>query len=367
MCESDRVVLSGLFIYLNSFSNISTASQTPIRQSTMSASQSISQFVQPFPLENHVIHACFLGGIPVFATSDGRAAFITSHHVEWVKLHDDALLCATSSPDRLLSGGSDGKVIALNADRSVTVLAETKGIWIDAVALNREAVAWSAGKSVHVRGTKDQLFSCDVLSTARGLAFAPKGFQLAIAHYNGVTTWFPRTAGTPKAFVWKGSHLDVTFAPDGRFLVTSMQENALHGWRVADSANMRMSGYPSKTRFMSWSHDSQWLATSGAEAAIIWPFAAQDGPMGKAPQELGVRPARVSCVAFHPHAPVLAIGYADGCVMLVRREDNQELLVQAPQGNEAAVSAMRWNATGMQMIFGTADGRAGILTLPKVV
>ena len=65
----------------------------------------------------------------------------------------------------------------------------------------------------------------------------------------------------------------VTWSPDARFLVSSMQENALHGWRlVPDKAHMRMSGYPSKTRSFSWSHDGQFLATSGAEAAIIWPF-----------------------------------------------------------------------------------------------
>ena len=87
----------------------------------------------------------------------------------------------------------------------------------------------------------------------------------------------------PDTFEWKGSHLDVTVSPDGRFLVTSMQENALHGWRIADRKDMRMSGYPAKTRSLSWSFDGHWLATSGADAAIIWPFKDKDGPMKKAP------------------------------------------------------------------------------------
>ena len=87
-----------------------------------------------------------------------------------------------------------------------------------------------------------------------------------------------------------------------RFVVTSMQENSLHGWRlVPDKGNMRMSGYPSKTRSVSWSGDGKWLATSGAEAAILWPFDSKEGPMGKPPRECGVRPAKVSRVAFHPN------------------------------------------------------------------
>ncbi len=124
----------------------------------------------------------------------------------------------------------------------------------------------------------------------RGLCFLPKGYRLALAHYNGVSLWFPNAEAAPPLLEWKGSHLDATVSPDGRFLVTSMQENALHGWRLADARNMRMTGYPGKTRSLSWSHDGHWLATSGADACVVWPFRDKDGPMGKAPRECGVRP-----------------------------------------------------------------------------
>ena len=89
----------------------------------------------------------------------------------------------------------------------------------------------------------------------------------------------------------------------------------LHGWRVSDGKNMRMAGYPAKTRSLSWSHDGKWLATSGADACIVWPFQSKDGPMGEAPRECGVRPeVKVTRVAFHPSALVVAIGYEDGMV-----------------------------------------------------
>ena len=35
--------------------------------------------------------------------------------------------------------------------------------------------------------------------------------------------------------------------------------------------------------------------------------------MGKSPRECGARPAKVTRVAFHPKALVLAIGCEDGC------------------------------------------------------
>src|SRR6202050_5198289 len=126
--------------------------------------------------------------------------------------------------------------------------------------------------------------------------------------------------------------------------------------------NNRMTGDPAKTRSLSWSHDGQWLATSGADAAVVWPFKDKDGPMGKAPRECGVRQARVTQVAFHPKALVLAIGYADGLVLLVRLADAAEILVRHP--GDGAVSALAWGAVGSQLLFGLESGAAGLLSLP---
>src|SRR5260221_2359674 len=59
----------------------------------------------------------------------------------------------------------------------------------------------------------------------------------------------------PQALAWKGAHLNVIFSPDGRFLVTSMQEYSLHGWQLLDAGNMRMTGYAAKMTSRSWAHD----------------------------------------------------------------------------------------------------------------
>jgi WD40 repeat protein len=253
-------------------------------------------------------------------------------------------------------------VVAVRADGSVEDIADEKGRWIDALALRGKACAWSAGKQVRARDQSGAIKSWSAPTTARGLAFQPKGFRLAATHYNGATLWFPKVEGTPQTLEWKGAHLDVTFSPDGRFLVTSMQENALHGWRLQDSRNMRMTGYPAKTRSLSWSHDGQWLATSGADAAVVWPFKDKDGPMGKAPRECGVREARVTRVAFHPKALVVAIGYADGLVLLTRLADAAEILARRP--GDGAVSALAWDASGSRLLFGLESGVAGLLALP---
>jgi WD40 repeat protein len=314
-------------------------------------------------LAAHVVAVGFPGGVPTFACADGSVALLDAETRE-ARPHADGLLVAAFAKDAILTGGEDGRIVRTRIDGSSETLGDEKGKWIDAIAAGADgAVAWSSGKSVSARSAKGEVKSFTAPSTARGLCFLPKGYRLAVSHYNGASLWFPNASTPPEPLPWKGSHLDATVSPDGRYVVTSMQENALHGWRIGDKAHMRMTGYPAKTRSMSWSHDGAWLATSGAEAAIIWPFSGKDGPMGKAPRECGVRPARVSHVAFHPGSLVLAIGYEDGFVLLVRLTDASELLVRAKPG-AGAISALAWEAAGKRLAIGGADGFAGVLSLP---
>ena len=154
--------------------------------------------------------------------------------------------------------------------------------------------------------------------------------RLAIAHYNGATLWFPNAKAAPDGLAWKGSHLAAIFSPDGRFLVTSMQEPTLHGWRLADNKDMRMSGYAARVRSLAWTADGKWLATSGSTQLVIWPFQGKDGPMGKQPKILAPTEKQVEVVACHPQEDVVAVGYADGLVLLVRGDDGAEILAKKP-------------------------------------
>ena len=122
-------------------------------------------------------------------------------------------------------------------------------------------------------------------------------------------------------------------SPDGRFLVTTMQEPMLHGWRLADRKDMRMSGYSARVRSLDWTAGGKWLATSGSKQLILWPFQGKDGPMGKQPRILAPAEAQAEVVASHPKQEVVAVGYADGLVLIVRIEDGAEVLARKPGGH----------------------------------
>jgi len=304
----------------------------------------------------------FLGRVPVFVLGEECLLFAADDGERRVPVHAGGILASTADGTRLVTGGDDGTVMATGADGVAGKLAvDEKRRWVDHVALAPDgSVAWSAGKTAHVRTTRGEQRTFDAPSTVAGLAFAPKGLRLAIAHYNGVTLWFPNAAGAkPEMLEWKGSHLAVTISPDGRFVVTAMQEPTLHGWRLADGQHMRMSGYSARVRSLSWSAEGGFLATSGSEQLILWPFDGKNGPMGRQPTILARAGTRVAVVACHPRQPVVAVGYADGRVLLVRIDDGALILAREADGDPA--SALGWADDGKQLAFGTEGGSAGVL------
>ena len=307
----------------------------------------------------------FLGTTAAFVLGEETLLLVGKNGAERrMAVHGGAILAAASDGARVVTGGDDGKVAATGAEGGSEVLAaDEKHRWIDHVAVGPNgALAWSAGKQAFVRPAKgaQQLF--ELPSTVGGLAFAPKGFRLAIAHYNGATLWYPNARDAPpEKLEWKGSHLGASLSPDGKFLVTAMQEPTLHGWRLADRKDMRMSGYGARVRSLGWSADGKWLATSGSTQLILWPFQGHDGPMGKTPRLLAPTEAQAEVIACHPKQGVVAVGYADGLILMVRIDDGAEVMARKPAA--APVSALAWSAAGNMLAFGSEDGDAGVVDL----
>ncbi|MCF3642260.1 WD40 repeat domain-containing protein [Rhizobium sp. TRM95111] len=324
--------------------------------------------VAPLDLDGHVVAAAFLGDVPFFAGASGEVHRL-DHGRKTATIHDGLLACVRDdATGTLLTGGEDGKVQRIAADGSVTLLAEVPRKWISIVAPGpQSAVAFAEGRTARVRLADGTVREFPESRTVEGIAFAPRGLRIAVARYNGVSLHWVGMAGQPVDLEWKGAHTGVTFSPDGRFVVTSMQENALHGWKLdtkpgAETRHMRMTGYPAKVKSMSWSAKGKWLASSGAPAAIVWPFQAKDGPMGKAPLELGTRAdVMVTSVACHPVEDVVAIGYSDGMVLAARFTDSREVLLRRP--GKGAVTAMDWSRSGKLLAFATEAGDCGVVDI----
>jgi len=321
--------------------------------------------LQPFPFGAFVVGAAFLDDRAAFALGDGTVRIVDGPAAEGVKVHTGPILATARTLDgaALITGGDDGTVMQVTADGAVTERASYPGRWIDQVATGPQgAIALGAGKRAVVLLADGKHKSFEHARTVAGLAFAPKGFRLAVARYNGVSLWWINTDAPVTELTWNGAHMGVTFSPDGKYLISSMQENALHGWRLPEADHLRMTGYPAKPRSLSWSPRGRYLATSGSESAVVWPFLTKDGPQGKPPLQLANRgDPMVTRVAFHPREDVLAVGYRDGVVALAPIDGRRPQLLR--EGDDSPVSALLWDDRGRRLAFGTEAGAAGLIDL----
>lgn len=327
---------------------------------------SVAERTRPVATGGPVIAIHFIGDRAAFILAEEAAMLVGPDGglPQRVALHPGGILCSAGDRTRIVTGGDDGKVVEIDAAGATReVFAEPKKKWIDQIALGPDgAIGWSAGKTVFVTAKKGETKQLELPSSAGGLAFAPKGFRLAIAHYNGASLWFPNAQAKPEVLDWKGSHLGVSVSPDGRFLVTTMQEPMLHGWRLVDSKHMRMSGYATRVRSFDWTADGAFLATGGSDQLILWPFSSKDGPMGKQPTLLAPHGHKLGVVACHPKQAVVAAGYEDGLVLLVRLDDGAEVLVHPPE-LQTPVTALAWSSDGNRLAFACEDRFAGVVDL----
>ncbi len=320
--------------------------------------------IAPASFDAHVIGTTFLGDKPLFALADGRVAIGADGDQTMLQPHADAILAFATALDgkSVLTSGDDGRVNAIAADGSVRLVAEKKSKWIDQLASGPQgAVAFAAGRTAWVGLSDGQVLEFPHEKAVGAVGFLPKGLRLTTATTDKARILWVTAQGAPVELDWKGAHTGITTSPDGRFLVTTMQEPALHGWRIEDGKHMRMTGYPSKVKSISWSAKGKYLATSGASAAILWPFVAKDGPMGKAPLQLGAVDQLVTRVACHPSEEVVAIGYDNGMILAVRFADQAEVVLRTPF--RSPITALAWNADGSRLAFGSETGEAGVIDI----
>ena len=311
------------------------------------------------------------GGHAAFALGDGTvrlAAATASDAWTVVEAHDGGVLAlaADTGSAGFVSGGDDGTFRRVGVDGALSEIAGFGSRWVEHVASFADAkgalLACGTGKNVHLYSAAGEwLKTLAHPSTVTGIAFDARGKRVAASHYNGASLWFTNaTSPTPRFLEWKGSHTGVALHPAGEALVTAMQENALHGWRLPGGDHMRMSGYPSKTESIGFTRNGRWLASSGADAIVLWPFFG-GGPTGKPPAELAqMENVIVTRIACHPQTDVVAAGYRDGTVVLADIASKRVLRL-AQAGSE--ITAMAWSPDGARLAFGTEGGSASVVRL----
>lgn len=287
-------------------------------------------------------------------------AFSPGAEPEALPVHKGAVLSmVTEASGMILTGGGDGRFCRITPE-GVTEIAAFPRKWVDHVAAGAGGIhACSVGREVHLwDGPRHEVLAAP--SIVGGLALDRKGGRLAVAHYGGVTVWSREKRGwKPARLTWAGNLTAVSFSPDDRFVMTRMQENALHGCRLRDKFDLRMSGQPTKVKGWAWTGKLSCPATTGADEAILWPFDGAQGPMGRGPMQLcwGARGFVTAICTLPGHEAVLA-GYSSGAVIFSEIDAAAEPhAIKRPTGAAITLLAVT-PQTGWLL---AADDRGGVL------
>ncbi|HEY8964228.1 MAG TPA: hypothetical protein VIN59_07190 [Alphaproteobacteria bacterium] len=300
-----------------------------------------------------------------FGLGDGHIILVNTATPEGdrirVKAHHGAVPALYAYGDGFLSLSDDGTLKTIAFDGTLKDIADFKGAWTDKVAVHDKtgAIAVANGKNIHLWTARDA--EMRIIGPhpfgVNDVCFAADGMGLAAAHRDGVTLWaWPHFEPQSNHLPWKGAHLAITVSQDKKWIVTAMQEGALHMWNVSLKRDYQMRGYWTKPTKMAWSGDGKWLGSSGSETVILWPFDKQ-GPEGREALQLGwSNGAMVSALVGHPNQNVMAAGFEDGALLLLDIKTRKAFNLSAPSGHP--VTATAFARDGFKVIAGVQNGGA---------
>jgi WD40 repeat protein len=305
-----------------------------------------------------------------FGLGDGRVRLMSADIKQLAPaMHKGAVLSLIGDPtsDGFVSGGDDGLLLRLGLDGGATEIADRKGKWIDKLAAHRAtgAIAASVGKMALVVDKAGDVNEFGPhQSTVAAIDFSKDGSRIAAAHYDGITVWsIGAVTLPPKRLAWRGSHVALKWSTDGKFIATGTQENDIHVWRVAQSTDMRMQGYPAKVKSLSWSADARWLYTSSQPVFTAWPFAGK-GPEGKPPLQFGDEGAGlITVVAAHPTAEYVAGGYDSGELQVGDIKSKRSAVLK--MSDSSAITCLAWSPDGTQVAAGNDNGDMLVVDLRR--
>ncbi|WP_417720194.1 WD40 repeat domain-containing protein [Salipiger sp.] len=159
----------------------------------------------------------------------------------------------------------------------------------------------------------------------------------------------------------------LAWSRDRRWIAAGCEDKALVLVDVLRGLADRIVDFPAPVMSAGFNAEAGALVASGAFRVVGWrlpdlPFGDHEGdPIRSGRAGLTI----VERVAPNPVRDTCAVGYASGLVTLCPLGGRDELMLR--EGAGAPVTALDWSGDGTHLAIGFADGRAGIVTFPKVM
>ena len=215
--------------------------------------------------------------------------------------------------------------------RAASLATDAKHRWIDHVALGPSgAVAWSAGKQAFVRtGKGDERSARAALDRRRARVRAERlsARDRALQRRDALVSERARprpscSTGRARISASPSARTDASWSPPCR-----SRRCTAGGSPTARTCACRATR--ARVRSLDWTRRRQMARDVGLDAAHPVAVPSQGRPDGQDSRACWRRwSAQVEVVACHPKQEIVAVGYADGLVLLVRIEDGAEILAR---------------------------------------
>ncbi|MCR8550316.1 hypothetical protein M4578_21045 [Salipiger sp. P9] len=231
----------------------------------------------------------------------------------------------------------------------------------------RLAVARAGHLAVFDPGARDPAASCGLPGTVTRLAASADGRLLAACGAGRFAVLRSETLEPVLTLDVPGEVVALSWSPDKRWLVAGCEDRALTLLDLTAGKADRIVDFPAPVRSVGFNACPGALVASGAFRLVGWqgpdlPFGDHEGT----PLETGrAGMTLIERVAPHPTRDLCAAGYANGLVVLAPVGKRDELMLIEGQG--APVSALAWSPDGAHLAVGFADGRAALVTFPKIM
>ena len=210
----------------------------------------------------------------------------------------------------------------------------------------------SDGTLAHTFPDAPKTISALAAKSVSGLPSPASSAACAAACFGHVVVWDANTFIAQKEFPYGNAIYALTWSPDGRWLVAGCHDNAVHLWVPAEDLELHMSGYETRLKELSFSHDSKWLATGGGRDACVWDCTGT-GPEGREPLLLPHN-ARVCALAFQHTHGLLAAGAANGEFTLWSPSRKNPMVAEVTM--PSAATKFAWRGDDTLLAVGTEKG-----------